>query len=405
MERPEGFDPANDNESQVDTVVAVAVTFGVLSTVFTLLRVYTRANLLRMMCADDWAIIFAQFISIVVSVLTIIETRFALGRHMWSIPAEDVVMQIKILYGVILGYNFGLNVVKISFLLFYLRIFQNTILRGISKWFLIYVGIWTVVQIILLAITCMPIIFIAPSMEGKCIDTYPVWMVSSVMSTVTDVVIFALPLHTVIKLKLRPKQKIVTVLMFCLGFFTCIISVLRILTLSASVNASDPTWDNVGTGCWSIVELNCAILCSNFPTLRPLVVKYFPSLGLSSAGASSRTYGRYGPDGEYIRQKSTNGTVVGGKERPHAGFTKIEETNLEGSESRGDSTEHLKSVATTCYTGLKDGDEIELMDQKRGANRKPRGVILVTRETNVVTDPAPARMHGRNMSLGARDRI
>ncbi|PKS10929.1 hypothetical protein jhhlp_002687 [Lomentospora prolificans] len=404
MERPEGFDPANDNESQVPTVITVAVTFATLSTVFTSLRVFTRARLLRMMCADDWAIVFAQLISIIVSVLTVIETQYALGRHMWAVPPEDVLMQIKILYGVILGYNFGLNVVKISFLLFYLRIFQSTILRSISKWFLIAVGAWTITQIILLAITCMPITFIVLSMEGKCLDTYPVWLLSSVTSTVTDVVIFALPLHTVIKLKLRPKQKILTVLMFSLGFFTCIISVLRILTLSASVNAADPTWDNVGTGCWSIIELNCAILCSNFPTLRPLVVKYFPSFGLSSAGASSHGYGhyrRYGRDGEYIRHKSTNGTVVG-NDMPNARFTKIEETTLEaGGDSRGDSTEHLKVVATTCYSGLKDREDIELVNQPRAPPaRGHRGVILVTRETNVVTGPAPARMHGRNMSLG-----
>lgn len=96
MERPEGFDPARDNESRVGSVIAVAVVFATLSTIFTALRIFTRAKLLHMICADDWAIIVAQFISISVSVLTGVETRYALGRHMWSVPAEDVLMQIKV---------------------------------------------------------------------------------------------------------------------------------------------------------------------------------------------------------------------------------------------------------------------------------------------------------------------
>lgn len=71
---------------------------------------------------------------------------------------------------------------------------------------------------IILVLACMPLAAIVPSMEGRCLPTYPVWLTSSVMSTVMDFVIFALPLPSVIRLKLRKKQKIVTVLMFSLGF-------------------------------------------------------------------------------------------------------------------------------------------------------------------------------------------
>lgn len=61
---------------------------------------------------------------------------------------------------------------------------------------------------------------------------------------------------------------------------TCAISIVRIFTLRGAVNSTDPTWDNVPSSYWSIVELNTGILCASLPPLRPLFRHLFP--GLSS---------------------------------------------------------------------------------------------------------------------------
>lgn len=124
----------------------------------------------------------------------------------------------QLLYGVLLGYNLGLNVVKIAFLLLYFRIFSSTVLKSVSKWVLGYVILWTITQVIILAVACMPISVIVPGMQDKCLPTYTVWLTSSVISTITDFVIFALPLPSVLRLKMRTKQKVVTLAMFSLGF-------------------------------------------------------------------------------------------------------------------------------------------------------------------------------------------
>lgn len=78
--------------------------------------------------------------------------------------------------------------------------------------------LWTATQQIILALTCLPLAIVAPSMEGSCLDTYTAWLTSSITSTVTDFVIIALPLPMVVKLRLRLKQKVIAVLMFSLGF-------------------------------------------------------------------------------------------------------------------------------------------------------------------------------------------
>lgn len=63
-------------------------------------------------------------------------------------------------------------------------------------------------------------------------------------------------------------------------------------TLRDAVESSDPSWDNVGAAIWSVIELNCAIICASLPTLRPLVAKAVPVM--SSHSSDRATYERYG---------------------------------------------------------------------------------------------------------------
>lgn len=70
----------------------------------------------------------------------------------------------------------------------------------------------------------------------------------------------------------------------------CFISVYRMLTLRKAVDSTDPSWENIGTAIWSIIELDTAIICASLPTLRPLVAKWMPHSGFSSARDNSKTY-------------------------------------------------------------------------------------------------------------------
>lgn len=59
---------------------------------------------------------------------------------------------------------------------------------------------------------------------------------------------------------------------------TCVISLVRLTTLHKGIHTTDPFWDNVPAAYWSVVELNCGILCACLPTLRPLFNKLVPRL-------------------------------------------------------------------------------------------------------------------------------
>lgn len=72
-------------------------------------------------------------------------------------------------------------------------------------------------------------------------------------------------------------------------------------TLKAAVISQDPSWENIGAAIWSCIELNVSIIASTLPTLRPLLARLLPGLGLSSARNGRSTYPRYGSDSAGIR--------------------------------------------------------------------------------------------------------
>ena len=59
----------------------------------------------------------------------------------------------------------------------------------------------------------------------------------------------------------------------------CVISIIRIFTLKSGTTTTDVSWDITGVACWSVIELNCGIICSSLPILRPLLARCIPGLG------------------------------------------------------------------------------------------------------------------------------
>lgn len=73
---------------------------------------------------------------------------------------------------------------------------------------------------------------------------------------------------------------------------TCIISVVRATKLEAVVNAGDPSYYGAPGAIWSMVELNCAILCACLPTVRHLIGSWIPCLGLRTVRDTSGYYAK-----------------------------------------------------------------------------------------------------------------
>ncbi|KAK8872441.1 integral membrane protein [Apiospora arundinis] len=92
---------------------------------------------------------------------------------------------------------------------------------------------------------------------------------------VTDILILLLPLPMIRALNLPRAQKLGLIGIFCLGFLTCAISLVRVRYLPQGV---DFTWDNVDTMFWSMAEACTGLICVTLPTLRPLAIRCFPGV-------------------------------------------------------------------------------------------------------------------------------
>lgn len=58
------------------------------------------------------------------------------------------------------------------------------------------------------------------------------------------------------------------------------------------VNAGDPSFYGAPGAIWSMVELNCAILCACLPTVRHLIGSWIPCLGLRTVRDTSGYYAK-----------------------------------------------------------------------------------------------------------------
>ncbi|KAK4147793.1 uncharacterized protein C8A04DRAFT_33899 [Dichotomopilus funicola] len=236
---------AGSVESKQSLVIVISATFLALSTLAVLLRIYTRIYILELPGSDDWLVVVALFLALGTSIEAVLELHWGMGLHVWLVTEEMVRQQMRALYASVLNYNLASNVVKMSFLLQYRRIFASSSPTAdrVCRWLFSFVLFWAVLQAVLLGICCIPITAFVPSMTGKCLDTLPVWYFSSVLNIAIDFLIFAVPLPCVYGMTMHSNQKMMIFSVFCLGFFTCIISVIRLSYLPKATNQDDPSWN------------------------------------------------------------------------------------------------------------------------------------------------------------------
>ncbi|KAH0604903.1 uncharacterized protein H6S33_006571 [Morchella sextelata] len=77
--------------------------------------------------------------------------------------------------------------------------------------------------------------------------------------------------------------------------------ILRLSSVETSLTTTDPMWDNINLGIWSLVEVLIGIICGSAPAIKPLFSKFLPGL-LGSSNAISDNSNN--PDHNNRRSKS-----------------------------------------------------------------------------------------------------
>ncbi|KAK0385137.1 hypothetical protein NLU13_7615 [Sarocladium strictum] len=286
VEPPPGIDPTESRTTLIYGVVSAMLGVAFLSLC---LRLYTRVVLIKQFGWDDGAAIFAFGMVFGSAFAVMYQTTFGFATHVYFLDPVDIMLYLRTFYVSIVFYNAALFGIKMTFLLQYWRIIA---IQRMKKVF--YVAMFIVLgaslsQVPVQIFTCTPIAgFWDKSItDARCIDNQVQWFSNAGINILTDVIVFVLPLPVIGKLNLARGQKYSLLGIFCLGFFTCALSVARIRFLKLT---EDFTWTNVEAAVWSIAELSSGVLCSSLLTLRPLAVRVFPSMRSAAAKSTNQYY-------------------------------------------------------------------------------------------------------------------
>ncbi|ORY06132.1 hypothetical protein BCR34DRAFT_36029 [Clohesyomyces aquaticus] len=295
-------------QARQDTMLVVTIAMTVMGTFCVALRAFVRTWVVRNFGPDDWAIVAAAiFVLGLFTESTIAARNYKLGFSTFQMLPEQAVNNMKVLISILVTYPMALTLIKLSILLFYLRIAVVKTFENLCKGTVILVVLFQIISIIVTCTECIPLSKMwgfynqAP---GHCINYNAFYHVSSVFHIVTDFWILALPWKLVMTIQCPRRDKIALGFIFGLGFLSAACSIVRLQYLRIFTLSKDPFYDIVPINIWSITEVNVSLICACLPTLRPLFSK-------SQRQRTKSAYGRSG----YIRDFSGNqgsGSGIGG---------------------------------------------------------------------------------------------
>ncbi|KAK8137527.1 hypothetical protein PG984_003020 [Apiospora sp. TS-2023a] len=283
IDNPEFFDPES-RQALLFVVLSVlmAIATGVVG-----LRFYTRAVILGLIGLDDWLCLVSLGTILAFGGIALNLVTKGLGRHVGTLPLPEFHDYMKTFFVMVVFYNLAIASFKLCFLAQYYRIINSKTMRRLIFAATAFVG---VTQVSLNIFQCTPVSgFWEPGPGVKCLPIVPGWYIAAAGNIVADILIILIPLPLIKGLNLPRAQKLALAGIFCLGFLTTAISLIRVKYLPQGI---DTTWDNVDTTFWSMAECCTGILCVSLPTLRPLALRWFPrvfmALSRSTGGSSGR---------------------------------------------------------------------------------------------------------------------
>ncbi|KAF2089794.1 hypothetical protein K490DRAFT_62671 [Saccharata proteae CBS 121410] len=267
---------------------------------------------------DDYVLLATLIPMIPLTILSVFLADFGLGKDMWTVPFKDIT---KILYyyywdeGLYLS---SLALTKISICCFYLRIFPQQRFRIFVYICMACCAIYGVSFVVAVWLQCSPLnlawtAWSEPGLKAKCVNVNALGWTSASFNIALDLFVISLPMPQLLKLALSWRKKIHVMIMFGVGFFVTVVSMLRLKWMIQFSNSTNVTWDYVPIGYWSTIEVHASILCASLPAIRALMLQLFPR----SFGHSSALSGGFSSNGP---KRSYGNSISGSKEPLHSGI-------------------------------------------------------------------------------------
>lgn len=208
------------DKSHAHVVLSIAmITFAAH---FVGIRAVYRAIARNGLFVDDYLIIFCFICMIPSTYLVLAGTiKHGLGRDIWTVHHDDINSVLKYFYSSVSLYFLEGALIKVSILLFYLRIFPGRLTRRVLWSTVWFTAVWSIVFIIVGSLQCRPISYFWTQWDGKhegqCVNGNRLAWVHAAINIALDLWMLAIPLWELQHLQLHWKKKVSVAVMFGLG--------------------------------------------------------------------------------------------------------------------------------------------------------------------------------------------
>ncbi|KAH7039590.1 uncharacterized protein B0I36DRAFT_390210 [Microdochium trichocladiopsis] len=360
---PEGYvvnlqDPARQYTTEHYAVFGV---LGTLATVALAQRLYVKIHLSTGLGVDDgpYCTQCMRIMSMSTQALLTHSLRIGgMGVHVFEMPLERVIYALTLAY--VAGGTFMVcnGAAKLSLLCFYLKLSPVKLYR-VAVWSsIVIVALLTTIITVLLLIHCTPVKSAYDiTLPGQCLDVGVLYMANAVTNIITDLMLFLIPIPTIIGLQMGRRQKIGALLVFAVGSVTIMTSAIRLGLLPNLLKATDITWDAAPANIFSFVEANLFIICGSVPTLRKFFKHVAPKLIGSYADSSQYAHREY---------RQSYGYSSHSRSRKEHGAGRYDRFGKDDNELRQLPPSVLQPHAFSTYPSSPKGEDVEFAQGKTG---------------------------------------
>ncbi|KAH8881221.1 hypothetical protein GQ53DRAFT_848384 [Thozetella sp. PMI_491] len=304
---------SRSNEVKLTIIVCCALVFP-----FVLLRFFARIYITQTLWVDDYVILAASFAQAALAGIEFTSAKMGFGKHYWQIDPADGEVLLRYFWIVQMLYIFIQVFTKIAILLLLGRVFPTRGFQLIIKIGSALLVLHGVIFFFIDAFQCVPVssIWDRTITAKRCVDITALGYAGAVFSIVEDLLLLLIPVPWVWGLQMNTRKRIGVLVLFSLGSFATVTSMIRLKYLVKFSRSFDSTWDNVDVVIWSLIEEFAAILCGSLPAVWPLITRLAPRL--LSTNKSDADNGRATKD-SLPPSVSTNRRFPAGR----TGFTEI----------------------------------------------------------------------------------
>ncbi|KAI1736425.1 hypothetical protein F4680DRAFT_432129 [Xylaria scruposa] len=259
----------------------ITITFFILTFIVVLLRVAARVMLKVKFWYDDYFNITAFVTVSTYTLINIDLSKKGFGVQIWAVPQENIS---HILHSFLIGsclYFASRALIRVSILLFYLRVFRTPRAKVVITWTLAFVVLFSFVLLFPIVFQCSPVDYVwlqwDGAHEGHCIDFRAFVWTATIIGIVLDFWVVLIAYSLVSRLQLPLKKKIMVSSMFTIGLLTIAVSIARLPYINQFTGTKDPTIDWVPITVWSTLENYIGVICACLPSL-PALLKPFSTL-------------------------------------------------------------------------------------------------------------------------------